>query len=373
MRTILYIIRKEFKQIFRNKSMLPIIFVMPIIQLIVLVNAATMEMKSIKMVVVDNDLSQTSRKFIGKFEGSPFYVVNSHTFSIKEAEKQLKSDEIDVILNIPSGFERNLFRNNSNRVQVIINAINGMVAGISNAYIQGITAGYNIEVITQIAGKSNIAQSPANINITNEYWYNPQLNYKNFMVPAVLVLLITMIGLFLSGMNLVREKELGTIEQINVTPIKKYQFIAGKLIPFWILALVELAFGLIIGKFLFSIPILGSIPLLFSIAALYLLVILSIGLFISTTANTQQQSMFVSFFFAIVFIMLSGVFTAVESMPEWAQWLDRLNPIYYFMRIVRMIILKGSGFTDVFPEVLSLFVFAVILLTLSVKRYKKTT
>jgi ABC-2 type transport system permease protein len=247
-----------------------------------------------------------------------------------------------------------------------------VVAGISNAYIQGITAGYNIEVITNFTGKSTISSKPMSIQINSSYWYNPQLNYKNFMVPAVLVLLVTLIGLFLSGMNLVREKELGTIEQINVTPIKKYQFIAGKLIPFWILALVELAFGLTIGKLLFDIPFLGSLFLLFGVSALYLLVILAIGLFISTTANTQQQSMFVSFFFAIIFIMLSGVFTAVESMPDWAQWLDKLNPIYYFMKIVRMIILKGSGFTDILTEVLSLFVFAVALLTLSVKRYKKT-
>jgi len=192
------------------------------------------------------------------------------------------------------------------------------------------------------------------------------------MVPAVLVILITMIGMFLSGMNLVREKELGTIEQINVTPIKKYQFIAGKLIPFWILALVELAFGLTIGKFLFGIPILGSLWLLFSIAGLYLVVILGLGLFISTTANTQQQAMFVSFFIMLICIMLSGVFTSVESMPDWAQWLNKLNPIYYFMRIVRMILLKGSGFTDILSDVLSLLVYAVLILILAIRRYRKT-
>ena len=372
MRTIFYIIRKEFIQIFRNKSMLPIIFVMPIIQLIILVNAATMEMKSIKLAVVDNDLSQTSRKFIGKFEGSPFYVIEKYTFSIKEADDMLKKGSIDAIINIPSGFEKKLVRNNTSKIQVVVNAINGMVAGISSAYIQNITAGYNIEIITTIAGKPMVVNSPPSIDIENSYWYNPQLNYKNFMVPAVLVILVTMIGMFLSGMNLVREKELGTIEQINVTPIKKYQFIAGKLIPFWILALVELAFGLTIGKFLFSIPILGSLWLLFSIAGLYLVVILGLGLFISTTANTQQQAMFVSFFIMLVCIMLSGVFTSVESMPDWAQWLNKLNPIYYFMRIVRMILLKGSVFTDILSDVFSLLVYAVVMLTLAIRRYKKT-
>jgi ABC-2 type transport system permease protein len=191
------------------------------------------------------------------------------------------------------------------------------------------------------------------------------------MVPAILALLVTLIGLFLSAMNLVREKELGTIEQINVTPIKKYQFIAGKLIPFWLLGLAELAFGLTIGKLLFNIPMLGSIPLLFAIAGIYLMVVLSLGLFISTLTHTQQQAMFVAFFVALICIMLSGIFTSTESMPQWAQWLNHLNPIYYFMRIVRMLLLKGSGFMDMISEILSLLAYAIIMLTLAVKKYKK--
>lgn len=372
MRTIFYILRKEFIQIFRNKSMLPIIFVVPLIQLIILVNAATMEMKNIKLSVVDNDMSETSRILISKFRNSPFFIIKQYTFSIKEAGNELKKGNIDAIIQIPINFERKLIRENYSKVQIIVNAINGMVAGISNAYIQNILAGYNIEIINNIAGKTVALNPVSNIYITNSFWYNPQLNYKNFMVPAILVILVTMIGMLLSGMNLVREKELGTIEQINVTPIKKYQFIAGKLIPFWILALIELAFGLTLGKLLFNIPILGSLWLLFGLAALYLLVVLSLGLIISTITETQQQAMFISFFIVIICIMMSGIFTAVESMPRWAQILDRLNPIYYFMRTMRMILLKGSGFTDIIPEILSLSAFALILLRFAVWRYKKT-
>lgn len=372
MRTIFYIIRKEFIQVFRNKSMLPIIFIVPIVQLIILVNAATMEMKNIRLSVVDKDLSETSRKLICKFKGSPFYIIDQYTFSIKEAEKELMKGNIDAIINIPSGFEKNLTRENSAKIQIIINAINGMVAGITNAYIQNIIAGYNVEVITEITGKSATMGPITTINITNSFWYNPQLNYKNFMVPAILVILVTVIGLLLSGLNLVREKELGTIEQINVTPIRKYQFIAGKLIPFWILALLELGFGLTIGKLLFNIPVIGSLWLLFGVAALYLLVVLGIGLLISTMTNTQQQAMFVSFFIVLICIMMSGIFTAVESMPDWAQTLDRLNPIYYFMRTVRMILLKGSGFKDILNEIISLTIFAVVILRLAVWRYRKT-
>jgi ABC-2 type transport system permease protein len=353
--------------------MFPVIFIVPLVQLIILVNAATLEMKNIRLAIVDKDLSETSRKYISKFEGSPFYIIDYYSFSIKDAEKELKNGEIDAIIHIPSGFERKLVRDNTSKVQIIINAINGVVAGIANAYIQGITTGYNAEVITNIAGKSTNITSLQSISITNSYWYNPELNYKNFMVPAVLVLLVTIIGMFLTGLNLVREKELGTIEQINVTPIKKYQFIAGKLIPFWILALLELAVGLSMGKLLFNIPVVGSIALLFLFAGIYLIVVLSIGLLVSTMANTQQQAMFVMFFIMIVCIMLSGIFTSVETMPHWAQILDWVNPIYYFMRVVRMILLKGSQFTDLLTEFFSLCIFAYLILQFAVIRYRKKT
>jgi ABC-2 type transport system permease protein len=173
-------------------------------------------------------------------------------------------------------------------------------------------------------------------------------------------------------MNIVREKEIGTIEQINVTPIGKIQFIAGKLTPFWIIALFELAFGLSIGKLLFNIPMEGSLWLIFLSAGVYLFVILAFGLLISTITNTQQQAMLVSFFFMVVFILMSGLFTSIESMPEWAQILDRLNPVMYFIRIMRMVLLKGSGFSDISPWFWSLVVYAIVIVSLAIYRYRKT-
>ncbi len=186
-------------------------------------------------------------------------------------------------------------------------------------------------------------------------------------------MLITNIGLFLAGMNLVREKEIGTIEQINVTPIKKHQFIIGKLIPFWIISIFELALGLVIGKLVFDIPIIGSLWLIFGATALYMLVVLAIGLFISTITENQLQAMFFSFFFNLVFILMSGLFTAVESMPEWGQILNKINPIAYFIRVMRMVLLKGSGFTDILPEIASLSIFAILMFILAVWNYKKTS
>lgn len=373
MRTIGYIIRKEFIQIFRNRSMLPIIFVMPVIQLIILANAATLDLKRINLVVVDEDLSQTSRSLVSKFQGSPFYSIEAAYLSVKEAEVALHKGEAAAILHIPADFEKKLMKESNAKVQLMVDAINGMAAGLINAYSSAITADFNKEVISELVTIPLPDGLNKNIETIPYYWYNPQLSYKNFMVPGILGILITMIGMFLACMNLVREKEIGTIEQINVTPIHKYHFIAGKLIPFWIIALVELAFGLIVGKLLFNIPFLGNIPLLFIFAALYLLVILSFGLFISTFADTQQQAMFIAWFIAMVFIMMSGLFTSVENMPDWAQILNKINPIAYFMRVVRMIILKGSGWSDIVNEIVILSGYFVVIFSLAIWRYKKTS
>ena len=367
MRTILYIIQKEFLQVFRNKSMLPIIFVVPIVQLIILVNAATYEMKHIRVSVVDLDLSGTSRKLVSKFQGSPFYIIRSTSFSYAKAEDEMKKGNIDMILQIPAKFEKKLLKEGSAKVQFVINAINGQSAGLTNAYSTMILFDYNREVGIENTNPAVMA-GLRSIQTDYSYWYNPKLNYKTYMVPGILVLLITIIGLLLSGMNIVREMEIGTIEQINVTPINKIQFIAGKLTPFWIIGLFELAFGLTIGKLLFDIPIEGSLAIIFLSASVYLFVILSFGLLISTITHTQQQAMLVSFFFMVVFILMSGLFTSIESMPHWAQILDRLNPLMYFMKIMRMVLLKGSGFADISPHFWSLVVYAVCIVSLAILR-----
>ena len=372
MNTILYIIQKEFIQIFRNKTMLPIIFLLPVVQLLVLVFAATFEMKNIDMVVVDQDLSAKSKQLVGKFEASPFFLIQQNTFSLKEAETLLKDNKADFILNIPNGFERDLLKENTGQVQLLINAINATAAGLTNVYATAVIADFNMGLIIENINLAPPSDQP-NINLDYSFWYNPLMNYKIYMLPGILVILVTLIGMFLTALNLVREKEMGTIEQINVSPIKKYQFIIGKLFPFLCIALFELAFGLTIGKLIFDIPMLGSLPLLFIFAAVYLLVALGIGLFISTLSSTQQQVMFVNFFVMIVFIMMSGIFTPIESMPDWAQQANILNPVAYFMRVIRMILLKGSDLMDIWRSFVSLLVFAVIVLGLAIWKYRKIT
>lgn len=374
MRTILIIIKKEFIQVLRNKTMLPIIFVIPIIQLLILVHAATYEMKNIRLCVIDDDKSSTSRDLIQKFEASPFFQIEANPLSMDEAEKLIKSDKVDIIVKIPNKFEKKLIKENNADIQYIVNAINGSAAGLINAYTMAVISSFNKNIVIEWINKSNTKFTKSkSINIQYSNWYNPELDYITFMLPGILALLITIIGMFLSGMSLVREKEIGTIEQINVTPIRKYQFIAGKLIPFWIIALFELALGLTIGKLLFNIPMLGEIWLVFLSASVYLLLILSLGLFVSTITNTQQQAMFISFFLLMVFVLMSGLFTSIESMPVWGQWLNKINPIAYFIKCMRMILLKGSTFANIAEEFFSLLIYGILMLSLAVWRYKKTS
>ncbi len=350
--------------------MLPMIFGIPIIQLVILVHAATLEMKSIDMYVVDKDLSGMSSELVNKFEGSPFYNISGVSFSIDDANESIEKNQADFILQIPYGFERNLMRENESKVQVLIDGINGTAASLINAYSSSVISDFNRNIMVDLT-KMPAIEDMNPIQVQESYWYNPELNYKIYMLPGILVILVTIISMFLAAMNIVREKEIGTIEQLNVTPIKKVQFIVGKLVPFLIIALFELAFGLAIGKIFFHIPIVGSLLLLFGFTIVYLLVVLGIGLFISTISSTQQQVMFISFFFMLVFILMSGIFTPTESMPVWAQKVNIINPFYYFMRVIRMIVLKGSGFWDISYEFFSLSVYAVVMLSLSVWRYRK--
>jgi ABC-2 type transport system permease protein len=373
MRTILFIIQKEFLQIRRNRAMIPIIFVVPIVQLFILVNAATLEMKNISICIVDNDLSSASRQLTNKFGSSPFFKVVDNTFDMNQARKQIETNKAQMILNIPAGFENKLVRENRSEIQLLVNAINGTVAGIGNAYANQILMGYNRDVIARWIGVSKNAPVSKTIESIPSFWYNPDMNYKVYMVPAILVILVTIMGMLLAAMNIVREKEMGTIEQINVTPVRKFHFIIGKLLPFWVIALFMLSFGLTMGKLMFDVPMVGNLGLLFLVASVYLLIVQGWGLLISNSANTQQQAMFVSFFFMIIFIMMSGIFTPTESMPQWAQTINYINPIAYFMKLIRMILLKGSTLADIYPTLLIMAGYGVAMISLAMWRYRKVS
>ncbi|MEZ4840584.1 MAG: ABC transporter permease [Flavobacteriaceae bacterium] len=373
MRIIGFIIQKEFKQIFRNKGMLPIIFIMPLIQLLILSNAATFEIKNIKFSYIDNDKTKVSRELLQKFEVSDYFNVVSDFNSQQDAFFAMQDGSVDVILEIPQHFEKDLYRDKKVNLGVTINAIDGAAAGVENVYINQIVQQYNSNIRTELLQQDDLKKTPNRIETIPSFWYNETLNYKTFMVPGILVLLVTMIGLFLSGMNIVREKEIGTLEQINVTPIRKNEFIIGKLFPFWVLGLTLLTIGLLIAKLIFNVPMVGSLVLLYMYTSVYILVVLGIGLFISNFTETQQQAMFIAWFFTVVFILMSGLFTPIESMPKWAQYITEFNPIKYFVQVVRMVLLKGSGFNDILPQFLKTLTYAILMNGLAVWSYRKTT
>lgn len=372
MRTLKYLLIKEFKQIFRNKAILGIIMVMPIIQLLILPHAANYEVSNIKLVVVDNDHSAYSQKLISGIIASGYFQLTANSRSFKQAFREIEADNADLILEIPSHFEKDLIREQSQSLFIAVNAINGTKANLGASYLSRIIRDYNNIIRSELITVGQPSTTGA-ISISSSNWFNPELDYKSYMVPGILAILVTMVGGFLTSLNIVKEKEVGTIEQINVTPIRKSQFILGKLLPFWILGNVVFSIGLVLSWLIYGIVPLGSLLVLYAFIAIYLVAILGFGLLVSTYSETQQQAMFIMFFFMMMFILLSGLFTSIDSMPGWAKVLAYLNPVTYIIDVFRMVILKGSDFKDILPHIGVISFAAIILNTWAVRNYRKTT
>ncbi|WP_423149271.1 ABC transporter permease [Rubrolithibacter danxiaensis] len=370
MRTLRFLLQKEFRQIFRDPAILRIIFIMPVMQLLILPKAADYEIKNIKITVVDNDHSSYSRELISKISSSGYFLLENYTSSYSKAIEDIERDKSDLILQIPAEFERNLVRENENSLFLAVNAINGVKANLGGAYLRSIIQDFNQQIRLKWIQFPRFSPQPV-IEIRSSNWYNPLMNYEYFMVPGILVILLTMVGAFLTSLNIVKEKEIGTIEQINVTPIKKYHFILGKLIPFWVLGLGVLTVGLFISWIFYGIIPAGSFFVIYVFAALYLFAVLGLGLLVSTFTATQQQAMLISFFLMMVFILLGGLYTSIESMPTWAQYITKLNPVAYFIDVMRLVVLKGSGFADIKSHILATIAFAIIFNSLAVFNYQK--
>ncbi|MEO6327665.1 MAG: ABC transporter permease, partial [Ginsengibacter sp.] len=307
---------------------------------------------------------------ISKLTASGYFLLDEYTGSYAIATKEIEKDKADIILQIPGHFEKDLVKENEATIFLAANAINGSKALIGAAYLQSIIHDYNNQVREKWIQIPRFSPE-TNIEVIATNWYNPFMNYKWFMVPGILVVLVTMVGSFLASLNIVREKEIGTIEQINVTPIKKYHFILGKLIPFWVLGLLILTIGLFISWLAYGILPEGSFFTIYIFAAVYLLAVLGLGLLVSTYCSSQQQAMLISFFLMMIFILLGGLYTPIESMPVWAQWVTKFNPVSYFIEVMRLVILKGSTLTDILPQIVTIFSFALVLNTWAIINYRK--
>ncbi len=371
MRTLIFLLRKEFLQIFRDKLILRMIFALPVIQLILLPYAATYEMKNITLSVVDHDHSEYSRTLIDKLTASGYFQLVDYSKTYNDALDQVEKDNANLIVEIPTGFERDLIRENETMVLFAANAISGQTAGLAVAYANTILRDFNNDVRTKWIQQPRLNAIPV-IEITSSTWFNTQMDYKYFIVPGILALLVTLVGFLMSSLNIVKEKEVGTIEQLNVSPIKKYQFILSKLIPFWILGLIVLTIGFIISFIIYGIYPEGSFLVGFLFAGIYLIALLGFGLLTSIYADTQQQAMFISYFFMLIFILLGGLFAPIENMPDWAQYLTYINPVRYLIEAMRMLVLKGNSFWDLRHHFLIVTGFAIVFNGLAIWRYKKT-
>jgi len=380
MRALKFLLRKEFLQILRDPALMRMLIMIPIVQLMILSNAATFEVKRARMHVVDLDHSTFSRGVVDRLSASGRFVATEASASTDRGDDALMRRDVEMVLVVPHGFERDLVRDRHAGVQLLFNAEDGALAGVTSSYARQILMRYSAELGARLTPAVAMATSRAAlpprpgqsvVEVRSRSWYNAELDYKHYMVPGILVQLLTIVGTLLTAMNIVREKEAGTLDQLNVTPISRSVFIAAKLIPLWLIALVVLSIGLMVGRFVFGVPMEGSLFLVFGGAALYLIAALGIGLWVSTVTETQQQAMFVNFSILMVYLLMSGLFTPVSAMPHWAQWVARFNPMMHFITLMRSVLLKGAGFTDVAPQLAVLAVAGALVLTVAVRQYHK--
>ena len=373
-RRTLVLARAEVLHVVRDRATLVQIIMLPLVQLLVLSNATTFAIRQTPIWVVDQDHSSVSRGLVSRLGASGYFRVEGESAAPEPANDAMLRGRATMVLTIPSDFARELVRSGTDVVHLDVNAEKGSAAGVVQSYAAQIIASYARELDAELHPRADAPRrGSGRIETVKRAWFNPTLDYKHFMVPGILVALVTMIGTLVTAQNIAREKEMGTIEQLNVTPITKAQFITAKLLPFWVLALFDLALGLLVGKLVFGVPVRGSLLLLFASAGVYLVVALAIGLWVSTMVETQQQAMFVTFFLLMIYLLMGGLFTPVDSMPRWVQLLSELNPIRHFAAIIRGILMKGAGPAEIVRPLGILSLYAAAMLALAIRRYRKQT
>jgi ABC-2 type transport system permease protein len=368
---IKFLLEKEFKQITRNSFLPKIILVFPCMVLLVFPWAANFEIKNINLTVVDNDHSQYSTRLINKIVSSGYFRLINIPPDYKDALESIENDQSDIVLEISANFEKDLVKEQKANLMISANTVNGTKGGLGCAYLTGIVNDFSSELRSKWITQLNVASIPI-IDIVSQNRFNPHLNYKIFMIPALMVMLLTMLCGFLPALNIVGEKEAGTMEQINVTPITRLTFIISKLLPYWIIGFIVLTISFGVAWIVYGLTPAGHLSTIYFFAAIYILGVSGLGLVISNYSNTMQQAMFVMYFFVLILILMSGLFTPVRSMPQWAQYLTTVNPLKYFMQVMRLVYLKGSTIRDLISELTALGCFALLFNLWAVWSYKKT-
>lgn len=365
MRTLLVLLDKEFRQFVRNAFMPKMVIVFPLLVMLVIPWVATMDVKHVGVSIVDNDHSETSRRIVQKIRSSDYFNLRGVTESYEEAFDWLENEGVDVILTIPKDFELAMAGNSPKRIGIDVNGTNALKGGLGSQYVA--------QIIRQTFTELQQEQTDVVVSdlFTVQNLYNPTFNYQHFMVPALMIILLVLICGFLPGLNLVGEKEFGTIEQINVTPVSRFLFTLAKLIPYWIIGFVVLIIAMLLAWWVYGLTPAGSIGSIFLAALFFILTMSGLGITIANRSSTMQQTMFVMFFFIMIFVLMSGLLTPIESMPAWAQGITCILPPRYFVEVMRSVYLKGASFIELWPQYVALVIFAGLFNTMAALTYKK--
>jgi ABC-2 type transport system permease protein len=372
MRGVFHLIRKEMRQIFRDPNMLRVIFIVPVFQLFVLGYAVTFDAKNLDLAVIDRDGSSASRALVERFSHDEHFVVDRIADPRGGIEPLLRRGDALLALVIPRHFGRDLETGRRSELQILLDGENSNTAGIALGYCNRIILRFMKDRAAQRRGRASAAARDVRfIESRLRVWYNPELKSVYFMVPGIVSILLLLITMLLTSLSIVKEREAGTLEQLLVTPLKPWQIIAGKTIPFAILGMAEWAFVSTVGVLWFGIPVVGSIGVLALLALAFIVTTLGLGVLISTLAGTQQQALFITWFFLQMFILLSGIFYPIENMPRWTQVITLINPLRYFVVVARELLLKGARLDALWSELRSLLIIGVTVFTVATLRFHK--
>ena len=370
MRKILHLIKKEFLQIRRDRPIMAILFIVPIIQLLILGYAVSTEVQNITMVVCDLDNSSISRELISRFRHSKYFRVRYFERQEVRVGRYLDDGRASVAVTIPHDLSKNLIRLTPTRIQVLMDGQDSNTTTVALGYVRGILENYAQDRLSSAAGILGGADAPRILTPTVRIWYNEDLKASHFMVPGIVVFLLTMVTSLISAMGLVREKEIGTLEQLLVSPIRKHELLIGKMIPFSAVGFIELTLALGFAKVWYHIPIIGNLGLFVLFALIFLFTTLGIGLLISASAQNQQQAMFMTVFTLFFFIIMSGFIFPIENMPRGMQILSYLDPMRYMIISTREIFLKGATLHSLYSQGIALVIFSGVIFSFAVWRFQ---
>ena len=366
MKALPYLLVKEYKQMFRN-WLLPVVFLfLPLAMMNVVPRIATQEVKNLNLAVIDCDRSSLSERLVGKLDASEFFNLYAECDNYVAADALLRKGSVDFIVTIENEFERNLYRSGGADVMVTVNAVNGMKGGLGNAYLTQIVMQYASELTRE---NGTVAALP--LNVEPRYLFNSSLDYKPYMIPALIAMTLILLVGFLPALNVVGEKERGTIEQINVTPVSRMEFILSKMIPYWTVGIFIVGFSIVLAWKIHGVVPAGSVGLIFLFCAAYIFTISSLGLTISNYSDNMRQAAIVMFFFIVIFILTSGLISPIASMPHWAQEATLLNPLRYIITSMREIYLKGSTFMQLLPQFVPLCIYGAAASVWAVVSFRK--